>query len=239
MLYYSVKEDMWKLVANEMKIPWRSAEGMHWIMGETEMARRANVTPFSNTIQSSSTSSTTATVYSNAINNGNGHHRAPVYHDNSNTIIFEPEQLATLKAPPGTNTTDGPVSTFATGGSGLPREPVTSESTPKIPTKAYPDQPDLVHKYQPRSQETGEGPIPLSPRSDRAMRDISPRTYQAMREKRALLPSVSEMECMVPVTSSAPSSVIGSGLRKESEDRSVSGRSSNGSASGRAREGSR
>ena len=38
---------MWAKIAEEMSIPWRAAEAMHWQMGEHEMARRAGVTPFS------------------------------------------------------------------------------------------------------------------------------------------------------------------------------------------------
>jgi len=37
---------MWAKIAEEMAIPWRAAEAMHWQMGEVEMARRAGVTPF-------------------------------------------------------------------------------------------------------------------------------------------------------------------------------------------------
>lgn len=40
------KADMWSRIAEEMAIPWRAAEAMHWQMGEHEMARRAGVTPF-------------------------------------------------------------------------------------------------------------------------------------------------------------------------------------------------
>jgi hypothetical protein len=38
---------MWAKVAEEMQIPWRAAEAMHWQLGETDMARRAGVVPFS------------------------------------------------------------------------------------------------------------------------------------------------------------------------------------------------
>lgn len=38
---------MWFKVAEEMAIPWRAAEAMHWQLGEQEMARRAGVVPFS------------------------------------------------------------------------------------------------------------------------------------------------------------------------------------------------
>lgn len=38
---------MWAKVAEEMAIPWRAAEAMHWQLGEHDMARRAGVVPFS------------------------------------------------------------------------------------------------------------------------------------------------------------------------------------------------
>ncbi len=38
---------MWSKVAEEMAMPWRAVEAMHWQMGEHEMAKRAGVTPFS------------------------------------------------------------------------------------------------------------------------------------------------------------------------------------------------
>ena len=38
---------MWSKVAEEMSIPWRAAEAMHWQLGEYEMARRVVITPSS------------------------------------------------------------------------------------------------------------------------------------------------------------------------------------------------
>lgn len=38
---------MWAKVAEELAVPWRAAEAMHWQLGETDMARRAGVVPFS------------------------------------------------------------------------------------------------------------------------------------------------------------------------------------------------
>ncbi|KAI1135892.1 hypothetical protein F5Y05DRAFT_164661 [Hypoxylon sp. FL0543] len=47
-LYERFKQDMWTKVSEEMGIPWRAAEAMHWQLGEQDMARRAGVTqPFS------------------------------------------------------------------------------------------------------------------------------------------------------------------------------------------------
>lgn len=38
---------MWAKVAEDLQVPWRAAEAMHWAIGETDMARRAGVVPFS------------------------------------------------------------------------------------------------------------------------------------------------------------------------------------------------
>ncbi|KAI9815728.1 MAG: hypothetical protein M1827_002124 [Pycnora praestabilis] len=46
-LYERLKPEMWSKVAEEMAIPWRAAEAMHWQLGEQEMAHRAGVVPFS------------------------------------------------------------------------------------------------------------------------------------------------------------------------------------------------
>lgn len=40
------KDQMWQKVATEMGIPWRSAESMHWQLGEQEMNARANTPVF-------------------------------------------------------------------------------------------------------------------------------------------------------------------------------------------------
>ncbi|KAK4204662.1 hypothetical protein QBC40DRAFT_345151 [Triangularia verruculosa] len=45
-LYERFKPEMWAKVAEEMQVPWRAAEAMHWQLGENEMARRAGVVPF-------------------------------------------------------------------------------------------------------------------------------------------------------------------------------------------------
>ncbi|OCL03290.1 hypothetical protein AOQ84DRAFT_303057 [Glonium stellatum] len=45
-LYARFKDSMWQKVASEMQIPWRSAESMHWQLGEQEMSMRANAPVF-------------------------------------------------------------------------------------------------------------------------------------------------------------------------------------------------
>jgi hypothetical protein len=44
--YRRFKDQMWQKVATEMGIPWRSAESMHWQLGEQEMSSRANAPVF-------------------------------------------------------------------------------------------------------------------------------------------------------------------------------------------------
>lgn len=44
---HRLKQEMWTPIASELQVPWRAVEAMHWSMGEHEMARRANVVPFS------------------------------------------------------------------------------------------------------------------------------------------------------------------------------------------------
>ena len=45
--FFRLKPEMWSKVAEEMAVPWRAAEAMHWQLGEADMARRAGVVPFS------------------------------------------------------------------------------------------------------------------------------------------------------------------------------------------------
>ncbi|KAI1373727.1 hypothetical protein F4677DRAFT_187116 [Hypoxylon crocopeplum] len=46
-LYERLKAEMWAKVAEEMAIPWRAAEAMHWQLGADDIAHRAgNTTPF-------------------------------------------------------------------------------------------------------------------------------------------------------------------------------------------------
>ncbi|RKF53095.1 putative myb dna-binding domain protein [Golovinomyces cichoracearum] len=60
-IYERFKPEMWAKVAEEMAVPWRAAEAMHWQLGENDMARRAGVTPFSLSSVSSDLASTSST----------------------------------------------------------------------------------------------------------------------------------------------------------------------------------
>jgi hypothetical protein len=41
---------MWSQIAEEMSVPWRTTEAMHWTMGDQEMARRTGETPLMSNI---------------------------------------------------------------------------------------------------------------------------------------------------------------------------------------------
>lgn len=43
---HSMKPEMWANLAKELGMPWRTAEAMHWHLGEHNMANRASVKPF-------------------------------------------------------------------------------------------------------------------------------------------------------------------------------------------------
>ncbi|KAL9108592.1 MAG: hypothetical protein Q9227_006678 [Pyrenula ochraceoflavens] len=45
-LYERFKREMWSKIAEELSVSWRTAEAMHWKLGEAEMARRATIVPF-------------------------------------------------------------------------------------------------------------------------------------------------------------------------------------------------
>ncbi|KAI1956458.1 hypothetical protein LOZ58_006387 [Ophidiomyces ophidiicola] len=45
-LYKRLKGEMWAKVAEDMQMPFRAVEAMHWHLGQDDMARRAGVQPF-------------------------------------------------------------------------------------------------------------------------------------------------------------------------------------------------
>ncbi|KAK2796020.1 hypothetical protein FQN50_009640 [Emmonsiellopsis sp. PD_5] len=46
-LYERSKAEIWAKIAEEMGVPWRAAEAMHWQLGEEDIARRAGTVLFS------------------------------------------------------------------------------------------------------------------------------------------------------------------------------------------------
>lgn len=90
-----MKAEIWQPVASELGVPWRSCEAMHWIMGDKDMARRANTTPF--------TLVAGATV---AGPQGEGNGRiAQANRMQESTLYFEENDLAVLQSPASANPT--------------------------------------------------------------------------------------------------------------------------------------
>ncbi|KAL2265661.1 hypothetical protein VTJ83DRAFT_6761 [Remersonia thermophila] len=75
-LYERFKPEMWAKVAEELHVPWRAAEAMHWQLGEIEIARRAGVTPFSLTTTSHEPSTTHRRTESSPTHHADGHRRS-------------------------------------------------------------------------------------------------------------------------------------------------------------------
>ncbi|EEH33169.1 hypothetical protein PAAG_04222 [Paracoccidioides lutzii Pb01] len=46
-LYERFKAEMWANNTEELSVPWRAAEAMHWQLGEQDIARRTGTVPFS------------------------------------------------------------------------------------------------------------------------------------------------------------------------------------------------
>lgn len=83
-----MKADLWQPLANELGVPWRSAEAMHWLLGEREMARRANTIPFA-----------LVSGPNSAGPQGEGNGRiAQTNRMLDSTICFEPSDIAALQA---------------------------------------------------------------------------------------------------------------------------------------------
>ncbi|KAL9097080.1 MAG: hypothetical protein Q9163_006389 [Psora crenata] len=93
-VYERLKADLWQPIATELNVPWRAAEAMHWILGEREIARRANTVPFS-IVSGANTAGP----------QGEGNGRiAQSTRMHESTIYFEANEVnAALNGPPGTN----------------------------------------------------------------------------------------------------------------------------------------
>ena len=75
---------MWAKVAEEMQVPWRAAEAMHWQLGEMEMARRAGVVPFSLNMASSSESQGSRRI--SPSRPGHGHHHGHAHSQSQGSV---------------------------------------------------------------------------------------------------------------------------------------------------------
>ncbi|KAG4416460.1 hypothetical protein IFR04_010378 [Cadophora malorum] len=129
-LYERFKPEMWSKVAEEMAVPWRAAEAMHWQLGEADMARRAGVVPFS--LSSASTDAPPQ-----------GHRSSP-----SRGHSHSQSQSSVMSGPPGPGqgpgrysrppTAQGSSSSKAPGGGSARTIAARRESTPRSVPPASP-----------------------------------------------------------------------------------------------------
>ena len=133
---------MWAKVAEEMQVPWRAAEAMHWQLGEAEMARRAGVVPFTLNISSNESQG------SQRISPSRGH-----AHSQSQGSL--PRDLSGIPSPRYSRGT-GPMPALMPPHTPTGRTlPSRRESLPPRPTFAPPEQPEYVYGPAP-----GQGPGP-------------------------------------------------------------------------------
>lgn len=65
---YRFRKQMWEAVANELQMPWRAVEAMHWELGSEGIAQRAGVAVFSTIPSSTGASSLGAPTLRHAYN---------------------------------------------------------------------------------------------------------------------------------------------------------------------------
>ncbi|ETN43890.1 uncharacterized protein HMPREF1541_11021 [Cyphellophora europaea CBS 101466] len=127
-LYERFKNDMWSRIAEEMAIPWRAAEAMHWQMGEHEMARRAGVTPFALANTNNNVGSSQPPVNHASMNMGPRHY-------NPNIQQLPPSMISSAPMPHHRRNS-GPSSLSQTGQP--PQLPSLAELTAGLPAFAPP-----------------------------------------------------------------------------------------------------
>ncbi|KAL7940372.1 hypothetical protein V8C42DRAFT_362779 [Trichoderma barbatum] len=145
-LYERFKSDMWAKVAEELAVPWRAAEAMHWQLGEADMARRAGVVPFSLAAVNTSEASSNRALASRA--------QAPSQPQDNSAL-----RKMRLLSPPSSD-----------GRSQL-MPPMASARTPRHPGPPAPQQPPpppapaaaIAHPLGDYRRSSGPGLAPIQP----------------------------------------------------------------------------
>ncbi|TWU78712.1 hypothetical protein ED733_006237 [Metarhizium rileyi] len=167
-LYERFKSEMWAKVAEELAVPWRAAEAMHWQLGEADMARRAGVVPFSLA----------------AVNIEGGHRAAP---PRANIHFQPPDTVGRHITPPSPPRAmyarNTPVSTMAAGGHGPRGESV---GTPAHPSHAASGPMTASMTDQHGEFFYSPGPVPAGP-------GLAPIQHQGQPRNPGPLPSLAEL----------------------------------------------
>ncbi|KID96786.1 Homeodomain-related protein, partial [Metarhizium majus ARSEF 297] len=165
-LYERFKSEMWAKVAEELAVPWRAAEAMHWQLGEADMARRAGVVPFSLA----------------AVNVEGGHRAAP---PRANIHFQPPDTVGRHLTPPSPRAMyarNPPVSAMSTGH--IPRGENVGAPVPPPLAGAGPAQGSMTEQH-------GEfyyspGPVSVGP-------GLAPIQHQGQPRNPGPLPSLAEL----------------------------------------------
>lgn len=130
-LYERFKPEMWSKVAEEMAVPWRAAEAMHWQLGEADMARRAGVVPFS-----LSNVTMDAPAYGHRSSPSRGHSHS----QSQSSVISNPSSQARFGRPSTSHSTPHSASSSTKGSSGGSARTIAArrESTPRSVPPASP-----------------------------------------------------------------------------------------------------
>lgn len=139
---------MWSKIAEEMAIPWRAAEAMHWNIGESDMARRAGVTPFSLTLTNNNNGSSGGGGGSGGGGSMNGNHHSRSGHHRHNMSMSR-------SSLPGNDGSDYVHGRLLGAGSGQ-QLPSLAELTAGLPAFHHPS----VHPLLPAHQGLGLSSLP-------------------------------------------------------------------------------
>lgn len=146
------KPEMWARVAEEMAVPWRAAEAMHWQLGEAEMARRAGVVPFSLTTVSTNDPSSSHRRHSPSRGHSHAHSHGSISRDPGMSSRYGRGQM--VPVPP----SRGGPSRRESVPARPPMPPDVMERPPMPPDLGH--GPGLAPIHLPASQGRGSGMLP-------------------------------------------------------------------------------
>ena len=124
---------MWSKVAEEMAVPWRAAEAMHWALGEADMARRAGVVPFS--LSSSSTDPPPPPGHRTSPSRGHSHSQS-----HSSSISATGSTGSRYTRPASSHSGSTSVNSRGAGGSSARSIAARRDNTPRLVPPPSPDE---------------------------------------------------------------------------------------------------
>ncbi|KAK4135576.1 hypothetical protein BT67DRAFT_376521, partial [Trichocladium antarcticum] len=210
-LYERFKPEMWAKVAEEMQVPWRAAEAMHWQLGEMDMARRAGVVPFSLNIAANEPQGLQRL---SSPSRGGGHAHSQSQGSLPRDIAGLPSPRYTHHGIPMPSLIGAPTSVIVGGGGGRPlssrRESFPSRP-PSFPSPSdhhhhrhyhHQQQPDYAYAYGP-PPSLGLAPIQSNPTTTAPSASLGPTPRGSM------LPSVAELTTGISPYNTPAYSVVG------------------------------